>query len=160
MGAAVVVEAAALLGSNVRRVIALDGLSYLNVYPRQDEASVDGFVSPFVANFREAINHFVNMAMPGSDETLKRHVATVMKSGPSQHRVPMLAELLRWDMDSALDRLVAQISVLAARQFLSAELEIRYGKRFEIIPTDLGGHFFFMEQPSASAEMLESLLRR
>jgi len=126
MGAAVVVEAAALLGSNVRRVIALDGLSYLNVYPRQDEASVDGFVSPFVANFREAINHFVNMAMPGSDETLKRHVATVMKSGPSQHRVPMLAELLRWDMDSALDRLVAQISVGAAISFSwSSRVQVR-----------------------------------
>lgn len=160
MGAAVVVEAAALLGSDVRRVIALDGLSYLNVYPRQDEAAVDGFVSPFMADFQKAIDHFVKMAMPGADETLKWRVATVMKSGPYQHRVPMLAELLRWDMDSALERLVAPISVLAARQFLSAELGIRYGKRFEIISTDLGGHFFFMEQPSASAEVLESLLRR
>lgn len=158
MGSAVAVEAARRLGSTVRRVVAIDGLTYLGVYPRQDGATVEGVLGSFAADFPEAIRGFVDVYTPGAPQQLKDSIAAVMCTRDPAAVIPLLGSLLRWDMDAALHGCSVPIAVLASRAFLEADSMERYGARFQITPTDLGGHFFFMENPAASAREIGRLL--
>jgi len=158
MGSAVAIEAAKRLGSTVRRVIAVDGLTYLGVYPRQDTATVEGVLGSFANDFPEAIRGFVDLYTPGASQTLKDSIAAVMLTRDPGKLIPLLGELLRWDMDAALHGCSVPISVLASSAFLDPDALTRYGARFEITQTDLGGHFFFMENPKESAREIVRLL--
>ena len=161
MGAAVAVEA--VLAGAGQRVIALDGLTFMHMYPRQAPDSVDQVLAPFRDDLPAGVRALCSRAgAPGTDEGLMRVVADEMAAMHPQAGVQMLQALLEWDMDAALDRaeaLGASITALAARPLLSPAVVDAYGHRFDIVPVDLGGHFYLRERPAETAALIRSLLR-
>jgi len=161
MGAAVAVEA--VLAGAGQRVIALDGLTFMHMYPRQAPDSVDQVLAPFRDDLPAGVRALCSRAgAPGTDEGLMRVVADEMAAMRPQAGVQMLQALLEWDMDAALDRadaLGTSITALAARPLLSPAVVDAYGHRFDIVPVDLGGHFYLRERPAETAALIRSLLR-
>ena len=160
MGSTVVTEAALLLGSSVRHVVALDGLTFMNVYPRQSEEVVEAVLAPFRADFAGTVRGFVDSVMPGADEAIKDRVFAEMSSGPQDSLVFALGSLLRWDMESALQRCSTPVTAVVSSLFLTDEARSVLSGRVEIVSVDLGGHFYFMERPDGSAEVLRDVLTR
>jgi hypothetical protein len=64
-------------------------------------------------------------------------------------------------MDGALSRAEAlgvRVTALAARPLLSPSAVEAYSHRFDIVPVDLGGHFYPREQPAATAQLIRQAL--
>ncbi|MBV9356614.1 MAG: alpha/beta hydrolase [Chloroflexi bacterium] len=156
MGGAVALEAARLLDTVVDRVVGLDSLTYAGFYPRQPPDVIQSAVAPFEADFPAAIRALVEaFSGDGADRALIDAVAAEMASTPEQPAVLALRALLEWDLDMALTKVRAPITVFAARQYLVRDVVDQYGQRFEIVPVDLGGHFFLRQDPAGTARLLQ-----
>lgn len=160
MGAAVAVET--VLAGTGHRVISLDGLTYMHMYPRQSAEAADAFLDPFRADFRAAMGQMCQRAAgPGCDPALLAAVTDTMCAADPDVAIGMMDELMRWDMDGALDRaegLGLSVEVFAAAPLLSPRAVERYGHRMAIVPVDLGGHFFLMQHPVRTARLIREAL--
>lgn len=160
MGAAVAVEV--VLAGTGHRVISLDGLTYMHMYPRQSVAQAEAFLEPFRADFPAAMRQLCQRAAgPDCDAALLAGVMNGMCAADPDVAIGMMSELMQWDMDGALDR-AAEVSlsvqVFAAAPLLSPRAVERYGHRMDIVPVDLGGHFFLMQHPARTAGLIRGAL--
>ena len=160
MGAAVAVET--VLAGTGHRVISLDGLTFMHMYPRQSPADADAYLAPFRDDFPAAIRALCERASgPDCSPELLDVVATRMGSVDADAAIAMMRELLLWDMDGALARANALglgVTAFAAESLLSPRAVEAYGHRFPIIPVDLGGHFFPLEHPVKTAGLIREAL--
>ncbi|NBQ44416.1 MAG: hypothetical protein EBU23_18640, partial [Mycobacteriaceae bacterium] len=121
MGAAVAVET--VLAGTGHRVISLDGLTYMHMYPRQTEDAASAFLDPFRADFAAAMRDMCDRAAgPDADPALIARVADGMCAADPEVAIAMMDELMRWDMDGALSRadaLALSVDVFAAAPLLS-----------------------------------------
>ncbi len=162
MGAAVAIET--VLAGVGNRVISLDGLTYLHMYPRQSPEATDAFLDPFRADFDAAMRSMCDRAAgPDPDPALVRRTADAMCQMDHEVAVRMMDQLMGWDMDAALarvDALAVPVQVFAAAALLSGDATTRYGDRMEIVPVDLGGHFFLLQHPVPTAHLIREALAR
>ena len=160
MGAAVAVET--VLAGTGHRVISLDGLTYMHMYPRQSAEATNAFLDPFRADFAAAMRDMCNRAAgPDADPELIAGVADGMCAADPEVAIAMMDALMRWDMDGALaraDALALSVQVFAAAALLSQTAVDRYGHRIDIVPVDLGGHFFLLQHPVKTAQLIRGAL--
>ncbi|MCA1192603.1 MULTISPECIES: alpha/beta fold hydrolase [unclassified Saccharopolyspora] len=155
MGGAVAVETARLLPAVVTRVVALDALHYLALFPAQQEQQVDAVVRAFHEDFAAATRAMVASGSPeGTDPAAQEAYFERMVAVPRQVGLGAIEGLVRWDMDSALREVRQPITVFAVREILVPEAVERYGDRLRIVPVDLGSHHFHVESPQATAALL------
>ncbi|MGH3146511.1 MAG: alpha/beta fold hydrolase, partial [Rubrobacter sp.] len=158
MGGAVCVEAARQLGPSVSRVIGIDALTYLAIYPRQDDEAVRATLEPFHANFAGGVRATVEALFVDRDRPeLIEAVVAEMASTPKEPGIAALEGLLRWDLDAALADFSVPVTTFAAQGLLDPAAVERYGGRMEISPVEHGGHFYLREYPRATAALLSDL---
>ena len=158
MGGAVCVEAASRLDPTVSRVVGIDTLTYLAVYPRQDDEAVRATVEALRADFAATVRAMVESLFVDRDRPeLIETVVAEMTSIPKSPGIAALEGLLRWDLDAALSRLQVPVTTFAASALLAPEAVERYGDRMEIVPVEHGGHFYLRENPGATAALLADL---
>lgn len=162
MGAAVAVEA--VLAGAGPRVISLDGLTFMHMYPRQPADDVQGYLRPFRDDFPQAMRGLCDRAAgPGCDPALVAGLASSMGAVNPDAAIGMMEQLMLWDMDGALSRADAvglDLTTFAAEPMLSERALERYGHRLRITPVGLGGHFFPLQQPAATADLIRDAIRR
>lgn len=160
MGVAVAIEA--VLAGEGQRIIGLDGLTFMHMYPRQPADRRDATLMPYREDFPGAVHGLCRRAAaPDTDPALTAEIAARMAGMDPDAGVRMLGALLDWDMDAALgraDALGLHITALAAGAMLAPEVVQAYGHRFEIIPVDLGGHFYLLERPAETAALIREAL--
>jgi pimeloyl-ACP methyl ester carboxylesterase len=156
LGGAVAVELAGRAPALVDRVIGVDSLHYLYVYPRQDAAAIDGLVAGFAADMKAGIDGLVeSTSVPTTSPQLKAQLKAQAERLDPAVGLSALAGLLSWDLDDALTRVDAPITVLAAEPLLDPQARERYGDRFAIIPVAAAGHYFLLDQPTATSRLIE-----
>ena len=160
MGVAVAIEA--VLAGEGQRIIGLDGLTFMHMYPRQPPERQQAILAPYREDFANAVHGLcTRAAAPDTDPALTAAIAARMSEMDPDAGVRMLAALLDWDMDAALgraDALGLDITALAAGAMLAPEVVQAYGHRFEIISVDLGGHFYLLERPAETAALIREAL--
>ena len=158
MGGAVCVEAASRLGSTVSRVVGIDALTYLAIYPRQDDEAIRATSDALRADFAATVRAMVESLFVDRDRPeLIESVIAEMASIPKAPGIAALEGFMRWDLDAALSGLQVPVTTFAARPLLAPEVVDRYGDRMEIVPVDHGGHFYLRERPRATAALLADL---
>ncbi len=160
MGVAVAIEA--VLAGEGTRVIGLDGLTFMHMYPRQPADRREATLAPYRDDFTSAVHALCQRASAAdTDPVLTAEIAGRMAEMDPDAGVRMLGALLDWDMDAALgraDALGLHVTALAAGAMLAPEVVQAYGHRFEIIPVDLGGHFYLLERPAETAALIREAL--
>lgn len=161
MGGAVAVEAAIALGPEARRVICVDSLTYDAFYTRQDEAYIEAALRPYENDFPGAMQTLVyDLFVDKGQHALITQIATTMASAPQEEALAGLRTLLEWDRDDALSRCPAPIDIISAAAYLDPQVAAHLGRRARIAPVELGGHFFLLEQPEATAGQIDAVLIR
>jgi pimeloyl-ACP methyl ester carboxylesterase len=157
MGGAVALEAASLLEGVVDRVIGVDSLTYAGFYPRQSPEVIDAAMAPFEADFPAAVRATVEaFSSNSSDRALIDTITAEMASTAREPATSALRALFEWDLDVALTKVRAPVTVFASREYLMQEVIDEYGRRFQIVPVDLGGHFFLREDPVGTARLVQA----
>ncbi|RJQ73766.1 alpha/beta hydrolase [Pseudonocardiaceae bacterium YIM PH 21723] len=157
LGGAVAVEVGRLLPGTVTRVIALDGLHFLPLFPALSEDQIRATLRPFEVDFAAGVRAMVESGSPaGTDPGLTEKYFRKMVAVRQPAGFGALEGLLRWDMDAALGETRQPITVFAVRDLLTREAIDRYGDRLEIVPIDLGTHHFHREDPEGTAKLLLS----
>ena len=130
MGVAVAIEA--VLAGEGQRVIGLDGLTFMHMYPRQPADRRDATLMPYRDDFPGAVHGLCRRAAaPDTDPALTAEIAARMAEMDPDAGVRMLGALLDWDMDAALgraDALGLHITALAAGAMLAPEVVQAYGQ--------------------------------
>jgi pimeloyl-ACP methyl ester carboxylesterase len=159
LGGAVAVETARLLPGTVSRVVALDALTYLSLFPAQSAEQTDAVVRMFREDFPAAVRGLVEGGSPaGFDPARKEAYFEKMVAVRQPAGLRSIEGLVRWDMDAALRETTQPITVFAVRDFATPEAIERYGDRFDIVLVDLGSHHFPVEAPEGTAELLAGVM--
>lgn len=155
-GGAVALEAARRVrDAEVVHVVGIDSLHYLHRYPQQDQAAIESTVAPFIRDRRAAVEATVPRYWPThQDHDLVAATIEQMSAPPENNAISLFTSVLAWDMDSALATSRCPVTVLACAALLEQAAIDRYGERMNIVPTDLGGHFFLRQRPRATAELI------
>lgn len=160
MGGAVAIEAARDLGSTCRRVVAVDSLTYLNIYPRQEDDTFMPGVKAIAEDFAGSMGGLVEaLSGPATSVDLNAVIAAEMAEANPEFAVPLLVDLYRWDLDSALQDAACPLTIIAAQVHLSPEAVEKFQAHADLWVVDFGGHFFLREDPHATAETLIQVLR-
>lgn len=160
LGGAVAIETARLLPGTVTRVVALDALHYLSLFPAQDEHKAEALLRPFREDFADAMRGMVEAGSPpGTDPALVDTYTEKMSAVRQPAGLRALDGLVRWDMDAALREVTQPIVLFAVRTIITREAIDRYGDRMRIELVDLGSHHFHVESPDATAELLAGEMR-
>lgn len=161
LGGAVAVETARLLPDTVVKVIALDALHYLGLFPAQSEDDVQALLRPFREDFAGAMRGMVEGGSPeGTDPSLVDSYAKKMASVRQPAGLHSLEGLVRWDMDAALREAAQPVVLFAVRSIIAKEAIDRYGERIRIELVDLGSHHFHVESPAETAQLIAGELAR
>ncbi|MBB5857552.1 alpha/beta fold hydrolase [Amycolatopsis umgeniensis] len=159
LGGAVAVETARLLPGTVTRVVTLDALHYLTLFPKQDERTAEAILRPFREDFAVAMRGMVEAGSPpGTDPALIEAYIAKMGAVRQPAGLHALQGLLHWDMDAALREVAQPVLVFAVRAIITQEAVERYRDRVRIEQVDLGSHHFHVESPEATAELLVTAL--
>lgn len=160
LGAAVAVEA--VLAGEGHRVIALDGLTFMHLYPKQSPAAVQEGLLPYRQDFPAGVRALCERAAgPGANPEFIAELANQMAQVNPVAAVGIFEGLLEWDMDAALarcDALGLKVTAIAARSMLSERTIDAYDHRFELVVTDLGGHFYPLQDPPGTATLIRQAL--
>ncbi|MFD0059360.1 alpha/beta fold hydrolase [Streptomyces sp. NPDC127168] len=155
LGGAVAVEVGRLLPGTVSRVIALDALVYLSLFPAQDEEQTDALMRLFRTDFAAGVRGLVEGGSPpGFDAALKDAYFEKMVAVRQPAGLRSIEALVRWDMDAVLRETKQPITVFAIRDLAAPEAVDRYGDRLDIVLVDLGSHHFPVEAPEGTAKLL------
>ncbi|MDQ0779252.1 pimeloyl-ACP methyl ester carboxylesterase [Streptomyces aurantiacus] len=161
LGAAVAVEVGRLLPDTVSRVVALDGLHYLFLFPALDEGRAAAVLQPFLDDFPGAVRGMVEAGSPpGTDAALKDAYFEKMSAVRQPAGLLSMEGLVRWDMDAALSGTDQPITVFAVRDMVAQAAVDRYGKRIDFVLVDLGSHHFPVEAPEATAKLLTDVMNK
>jgi pimeloyl-ACP methyl ester carboxylesterase len=161
MGGAVALEAARRLADECRQVVAVDSLTYLNIYPRQDDADFMPGVEAMAEDFSGAMVGLVEaLSGPETSSQINSVIASEMGAADPEFAVPLLIDLYRWDLDEALSDVEAPIAIIASETLLSSEAIDRFQSFADVTAVDLGGHFFLREAPGPTAQVLFKVIRR
>lgn len=161
MGGAVALEAAVALGPTARRVICVDALTYDGYYARQDEAYIKAALTPYENDFSAAMRQLVNdLFVDKSQHALMARIAATMTSGSKEEALAGLRTLLEWDRDLALSRCPVPVDIISAAGYLDPQVAAHLARWAQITPVELGGHFFLLEQPEATATQIKAILSR
>jgi pimeloyl-ACP methyl ester carboxylesterase len=156
MGSAVALEAAAAGAGD--RVIALDGLTFMHMYPRQAPGAIGDILRPMRADFPGAVRALcARAAGPSTNPAITAAVTMEMVEMDPAAGMAMMRSLLEWDMDHALALAGAsgfRVTAYAADVLLSPRAVEAYGDRIVIVPVDLGGHFYPREDPGGTAALI------
>lgn len=159
LGGAVAVETARILPDVVSRVVALDGLHYLSLYPAQDASHARAVLRPFYDDFAAAVWGLVDGGTPaGTDPARKDAYFAKMSAVRQPAGLRSVEGLVHWDMDAALREVHQPITLFAVRSLIRREAIDRYRDRIDIVPVDLGSHHFHVESPEGTAELLAGVL--
>ncbi len=159
LGGAVGVELARLHPERVTHVIGLDSLHFLYLYPKLPAAEIEAVFDPIARDVPAGVRGLVTQgSVESTDPALGEEIFEVMSSVRLPAGLATLRGLLDWDMDSALRTTSQPITVFAARPLYDDEAERRYGNRITFVPVDLGGHFFYLEQPEGTARLVAAVL--
>ncbi|MFT2015319.1 alpha/beta fold hydrolase [Streptomyces sp. 796.1] len=159
LGGAVAVEVARLLPEVVTRVVALDALTFLPLFPAMDEERAEATMRGYHTDFATAVRRAVEDGSPaGTDPERVTAYYEKMVAVRQPAGTRALEGLVRWDMDAALRATRQPITVFAVRALLAQEAVDRYRDRLTIVPVDLGSHHFPVEAPEATAELLVSVV--
>jgi len=152
-GGAVALEVARAAPGRVTRVVGIDAFCHLPTYRAQPDAAVtastEAMRSDFPANIALGMDGNFN---PAGDPAVKERVLREIGSSDPTHALPALHSILTWDMDAALEATEVPVTVLAASGMMSPEAPEVLGERCDVRVLDLGGHFFFIEQPQETAD--------
>lgn len=160
MGGAVAVEAARNLGSYCRGVVAVDSLTYLSIYPRQEDSTFMPGVEAIAQDFAGSMVGLVQgLSGPATSADLNEVIAAEMAEANPEFAVPLLVDLYRWDLDSALQDLACPLTIIAAQAHLSPEASQKFQENADLWVVDFGGHFFLREDPQATAQVLLEVLQ-
>jgi pimeloyl-ACP methyl ester carboxylesterase len=161
MGGAVALETA-LLRPDVSSVIGVDSFHYLQVYPPQDDAVVDGFISAFRADPEGSVAGLVKASsVPGTDpKVIAEAQAGQTAAARDPRTLSALEETLRWDMDAALAAVRVPVVALVSGALLAGEATQRYGDRIDIRTVSHGSHYFLREEPRTTAAAIEAAVAR
>jgi pimeloyl-ACP methyl ester carboxylesterase len=161
MGGAVALETA-LVRPDVSSVIGVDSFHYLQVYPAQDEAAVQGFISAFRTDPDGSVGGLVSASsVPGTDPALIEEMTLgQITAARSPDSLSALEETLRWDLDAALAAARVPVVALVSGALLAAEATARYSDRIEIRPISQGSHYFLREEPQVTAAAIEEVIAR
>lgn len=155
LGGAVAVETARVVPEAVSRVVALDGLHYLSLYPAQDEPQARAVLQPFYDDFDAAVRGLVEGGSPeGADPARTDAYFAKMSAVRQPAGLRSVEGLVRWDMDAALREIHQPVTLFAVRSLIRREAIERYRDRIDIVPVDLGSHHFHVESPGGTAELL------
>ncbi|WP_020670132.1 alpha/beta fold hydrolase [Amycolatopsis nigrescens] len=155
LGGAVAIETARLLPGTVTRVVALDALHYLSLFPAQDVHQAEALLRPFRENLAGAMRGMVEAGSPpGTDPALVDAYTKKMSAVRQPAGLHALEALVHWDMDAALREVTQPIVLFAVRAIITEEAIDRYGDRLRIELVDLGSHHFHVESPEATAGLL------
>ncbi|WP_432069824.1 alpha/beta fold hydrolase [Streptomyces sp. AA1529] len=161
MGGAVAVEVGRMLPERVSRVVALDALHYLALFPAQGEARARKVLRAFREDFPAAVRGLVAGGTPqGTDPALTETYTAKMSRVRQPAGLRSIEGLVSWDMDAALRETSQPITVFATRALTSQEAVDRYQDRLEFVLVDLGTHHFPVESPEATAELLAETATR
>jgi len=155
LGGAVAVEVGRLLPGIVSRVVALDALHYLSLFPAQSEEQTTATLRVFQDDFAAGVRALVEGGSPaGTDPALREAYFQKMVAVRQPAGLRCFDGLLRWDMDAALRETKPPVTVLAIRDLVAPEALDRYGDRLDIVLVDLGSHHFPVEAPEETARLL------
>ncbi|WP_030910030.1 alpha/beta fold hydrolase [Streptomyces sp. NRRL F-5126] len=155
LGGAVAVEVGRLLPGTVSRVVALDALHYMGLFPAQSAERTEGMRRLFREDFAAGVRGLVEGGSPaGTDEALKDAYFEKMSAVRQPAGLRSIEGLVEWDMDAALAETKQPITVFAIRELTAQEAIDRYGDRFKIVLIDLGSHHFPVESPEGTARLL------
>ncbi|MEW2220773.1 alpha/beta hydrolase [Streptomyces sp. NPDC006990] len=161
MGGAVAVEVGRILPERVSRVVALDALHYLALFPAQEEARARKVLRAFREDFPAAVRGLVAGGTPqGADPALTETYTAKMSRVRQPAGLRSIEGLVSWDMDAALRETRQPITVFAIRALTSQEAIDRYQGRLEFVLVDLGTHHFPAESPEATARLLTEFATR
>ena len=158
LGGAVAVEVGRLLPDTVSRVIALDALHYLSLFPALSEEQADAVLHTFRTDFAAGVRNLVEAGSTAKTGTAVKGSYFEKVAAVRQPAGPRSIEgLVHWDMDAALRATKQPVTVFAIRDLLAREALDRYGDPFDIVPVDLGSHHFPVEAPAGTAKLLAGL---
>lgn len=157
LGGAAAVEAAALSPDSVSRVVALDALHYMFLFPPLSNQQEETALAPFRNDFSSAVRGMVEAGSPaGTEEELIEAYVEQMSSVRQPAGLKSMEGLVHWDMNSALARANQPITVFAVHSLLSPQAVEKYGDRITFVPIELGSHHFAREAPEETAQVLMS----
>ncbi|HWD01961.1 MAG TPA: alpha/beta fold hydrolase [Amycolatopsis sp.] len=155
LGGPVAVELARLRPGVVTQVIGLDSFHYLGLYPAIDDSTARALLQTFEDDFPAGVRSLVAMgSVPGTDPGFGETIFAKMSSIAPAVGIGALAEMLRWDMDEALDAVGHPVVTLAVRGLLDPAATERYGDRIDFVVHELGSHHFLLERPEETAALL------
>nr|WP_202512194.1 alpha/beta hydrolase [Streptomyces sp. SID3343] len=158
LGGAVAVEVARLLPDTITRVVALDALHYLSLFPAATEERAEATVRMFREDFAGAVRGLVEGGSPaGTDPALEDAYFERMVAVRQPAGLRSIEGLVRWDMDAALRETRQPITVFAIRDLVTQEAIDRYRDRLDIVLVDLGSHHFPVEAPKDTAKLLTDI---
>ncbi|TFG73753.1 MAG: alpha/beta hydrolase [Anaerolineales bacterium] len=158
MGGAVILEAARLIGPNVKGLICVDAIVY-SFYSEMTNDQIDAYVQPYENDFASTMKDLVSYMLPDDvDRDLYHQITTVMSSVPMSVALPSLRAILAWDFRKSLTRLQAPLTCLCARDSISEINLEEFDDLLTIRSIPDVGHFLMMEDPLAFNRELESLI--
>ena len=117
-------------------------------------------IAKLESKLREARNR-QNALINRIESATQRSKLREMIRGPRVEEAFSRFEVLERRADMAegrADALGLHVTALAAGAMLAPEVVQAYGHRFEIIPVDLGGHFYLLERPAETAALIREAL--
>ncbi len=157
MGAAVAVEAAAV-SQRVSRIIGLDSLTYQTLYPRQDEADIQAVLAPLAGDFQAGMTALVTGLFADQSSARIPEIADSMAAMPQSAALASLRALMEWDRDAALAACGVPVDVIATAEFLDPGAVERLPRGVRVHAAELGGHFFLIDRPAQTAQLIHDLL--
>jgi pimeloyl-ACP methyl ester carboxylesterase len=113
MGGAVALEVAVRC-AGVRRVIGVDSVHYLQVYPLHGEASIATFLAGFQEDFEASVDHLVELSsVPTTSPELKAAIRSRTAAVAQPAGTSALVGMMRWDLDAALTQVNVPVAALA-----------------------------------------------
>lgn len=160
-GGAVGLEIARRNPSRVASVIGADSLTFMDFYPKVDEAAIEEILKPLERDFPTAVSDTARGYFSSATERrVANRLTRAMCAGDPAWSISLLRALFRWDMLQALEAYPGPVfALVAAATFDRDRVTRQLGDRvaLQVIPDS--GHFVMLDQPERFTEALTSVLR-
>jgi pimeloyl-ACP methyl ester carboxylesterase len=157
MGGAIAAELAARHPERVSVLIAVDSLHYLQLYPKQDEASVAAFADGFAVDFPASVEALIDLSsIDATPDYVKERVRKSTLAIAMPLALTELLYLLRWDMDATLVRVATPIVSIVSEDLVSEQAIERYKDRMTFVRLAGVSHYLTLEDPAATAAAIAS----
>lgn len=158
MGGAVILEAARLIGANVKGLIGVDSIvysTYSEIPNDQVNIIIQSFENDFVNNVKDIVLNFLPKNV---DRDLYHKIATMMSSAPISVAIPSIRAFLVWDYRKPLTNLQAPLTCICSKDRTSEINFDEFNDLFKIRTIPNVGHFLMMEDALAFNRELEFVI--